>query len=146
MASTITVPDALRQVFPGCPESVGQARAWVLSCLPAGCPRAADVALVVSELATNAVLHSASGASGGRYALQVERDSQGRSVGVTCIDLGPALVPASAGDWDRDGGRGLAIVRELADGYDVIATESSRTVWCRLDWRGGNPAEGVCRG
>ncbi|MFI7455463.1 ATP-binding protein [Nonomuraea sp. NPDC049714] len=132
MTSTITVPAAHRQVFPGCPESIGQARAWVLSCLPAGCPRADDVALVVSELATNAVLHSASGATGGRYALQVELDRQSHSVGVTCIDLGPALVKAArpAGE----GGRGLALVKDLVDVYEVRAEPTCRTVCCWLDW------------
>jgi anti-sigma regulatory factor (Ser/Thr protein kinase) len=128
MATTIrTVRDVRR--FPGLPESIGQARAWVAGLLPAGCPRADDVALVVSELATNAVLHSASGAPGGVFEIRV--DVEPGVVAVAVADAGPALVPAS-----RQGefGRGLVLVATLADAYEAIAGEAGRTAWCRLDW------------
>ncbi|MEU6721580.1 ATP-binding protein [Nonomuraea sp. NPDC046802] len=132
MATTIKAPAACSRSFQGVPAAIGEARAWATRALPQGCSRVDDVALVVSELATNAILHSASGAPGGRFALQVEVDSDAQSVGVTCIDLGPALVkvPRPAGE----GGRGLALVRELADSYEVRAEPTSRTVCCWLDW------------
>ncbi len=50
----VTVTRARQREFPGLPEQISAARAWAVSCLPAGCPRADDVALVVSELVTNA--------------------------------------------------------------------------------------------
>ncbi|MFC7593608.1 ATP-binding protein [Nonomuraea antimicrobica] len=100
--------------------------------LPTGCDRVDDVVLVVSELTTNAVMHSASGAPGGRFALQVEVDAAAHSVGVTCIDLGPALVKAARPEGE--GGHGLALVKHLADSYEVRAEPTSRTVCCWLDW------------
>jgi serine/threonine-protein kinase RsbW len=113
--------------FPGIPESVARARLAVGVLLP-GCPRLADVLLVVSELATNAVLHSASGALGGSYRLRVEVGPD--AVEVAVDDQGPALFPArrAAGE----GGHGLHLVAELADDYEVTVTETGRTAWCRL--------------
>ncbi|MEQ4724991.1 ATP-binding protein [Nonomuraea sp. B19D2] len=131
--TTISVPTACARSFEGTADSVGVARAWVREVLPTGCGRVDDVLLVVSELATNAVLHSASGGPGGRYAVQLEVDPGARSVGVTCIDLGPALVPAAR--LVGEGGYGLALVKQLADTYEVRAEPTSRTVCCWLDWR-----------
>lgn len=116
--------------IPGDAAQLSLARAWVLALLPTGCPRADDVALVVSELATNAVLHSASGMPGGTVDVLV--DVEPDAVALAVVDQGPALAPARrpAGE----GGYGLALVAALADAYEVTATETGRTVWCRLDW------------
>jgi serine/threonine-protein kinase RsbW len=116
--------------IPGHPETLALARSWVLGLLPEACPRAADVALVVSELATNAVLHSASGAPGG--VVDVLVDVEPDAVALAVVDQGPALLPAlrPAGE----GGYGLTLVREVVDAYEVTSTEAGRTVWCRLDW------------
>lgn len=122
--------------LPGTAHSVPQARAWALAHLPDSCPRADDLALVVSELVTNAVLHSASGEPTGSFDLIVEVKSD--CVEVTVIDQGPALVPASRGDDVF--GRGLDLVQELVDDYDVVATQASRTVWCRLHWPTTQPS------
>jgi hypothetical protein len=51
------------RVFAGCPESVGAARALVAGF--ASGSAADDVALMTSELVTNAILHSASRLPGG---------------------------------------------------------------------------------
>ncbi|MBX6386694.1 MAG: ATP-binding protein [Microbispora sp.] len=117
--------------LPGLPESVSAARAFAAGCLPVGCPRADDVALVVSELATNAVLHSASGAPGGTFVVLV--DAEPGAVAVAVADQGPALVPGVRPLGE--GGHGLHLVAELADAYEVTTTETCRTAWCRLDWR-----------
>ncbi|MGV9534017.1 ATP-binding protein [Streptosporangium sandarakinum] len=119
------------RTFPGMPEQVPAARAWALSCLPAGCPRAVDVALVVSELVTNAVLHSLSGAPGGVFTVRVEITAA--AVEISVIDQGPRPVPArrepDASGW------GLAdIVARLADAYEATLSPAGRTAWCRLDW------------
>lgn len=121
-----------QRVFPGTAEQVGAARTWVLALLPAGCPRADDVALVASELVTNALVHSISGAAGGEFTVRVAA-TETTSVAVTVLDQGPRPVPArreaGASGW------GLAdIVTALADAYEVTATPAGRTTWCRLDW------------
>ncbi|RVX39128.1 histidine kinase-like protein [Nonomuraea polychroma] len=132
MATTITMPTACARSFDGTRASICQARAWVREVLPAGCGRVDDVLLVVSELVTNAILHSASGEPGGRYALQLEVNPPAHSVGVTCIDMGPALAPAVR--QEGEGGRGLTIVKKLAATYEMRAEPTSRTVCCWLDW------------
>lgn len=110
---TVAEPPAVTAIctraFAGCPESVSAARAWVAGFLP-GSPAADDVALLTSELFTNAVLYSASGLPGGLVTVSV-RTGDG-SVRVDVIDQGdlpPGLAPS------RGLGAGLVIVCELAD-------------------------------
>jgi hypothetical protein len=57
------------QTFPGHPDQVGQARAFLARILD-GCPAADDAVLLASELAANAVAHSASGQPGGSFTLR----------------------------------------------------------------------------
>lgn len=116
--------------IPGDATYLPVARAWVVGLLPTGCPRADDVALVVSELATNAVIHSASGMPGG--VVDVLVDIEADAVALAVVDQGPALVPAMRPEGES--GRGLQIVTALADAYEVTTTPTGRTVWCRLDW------------
>ncbi|MFC3982826.1 ATP-binding protein [Streptosporangium jomthongense] len=130
------------RAFAGVPEQVPAARVWALGCLPAGCPRAVDVALVTSELVTNAVLHSLSGVPGGAFTVQVEVTAA--AVEVSVIDQGPRPVPArreaGASGW------GLAdIVACLADAYEATLTPAGRVAWCRLDWAASSatPADGM---
>ncbi|MFI6498713.1 ATP-binding protein [Nonomuraea typhae] len=130
MEIVLPLPVAHSRNWPGEPQSLGECRAWVRRVLPEGCPRAADVLQVVGELAANAVMHSTSGAPGGRYAVQVEVGPE--SVGVTVMDLGPVLVKAVRPLGE--GGHGLAIVRELADGYDAVEWPCGRIVTCWLDY------------
>jgi anti-sigma regulatory factor (Ser/Thr protein kinase) len=58
------------EAFPGSPEQVGNARRAVRSYL-GSCPASDDVTLIVSELATNAIVHSRSG-HGGTFAVRAE--------------------------------------------------------------------------
>ena len=57
-------PVTVTRSFPGTPEAVSAVRAWVAGFVP-GSAVADDVALITSELVTNAVLHTASGLPGG---------------------------------------------------------------------------------
>ncbi len=97
------------RAFAGSPASVSQARAWVTSFLPAS-PAADDVALMTSELVTNAIVHSGSGLPGGEVLVSV---STGRTwIRVDVFDQGElsASIDAPPGL-----GLGLEIVARLAD-------------------------------
>ena len=100
---------AVTRSFPGRPESVSAARSWVAGFFPVPAT-AADAALMTSELATNAVLYSASGLPCGTFTVSV-RTGDG-SVLVDVIDQGE-IAPRMAGS--RGLGQGLALVTALAD-------------------------------
>jgi anti-sigma regulatory factor (Ser/Thr protein kinase) len=83
----------------------------------------ASVALMVSELATNAVVHA-------RSAFVVTVDRTGSSVQVEVSDQGqgnPQLISATPQDPH---GRGLRIVERLSDSWGI----EGRSVWFTLEW------------
>ena len=83
-------PPVTAQVFPGHAGQVRAARRFLAGVLD-GCPAADEALLCVSELATNAVLHSRSGRPGGRFT--VRATMQAGSVRVEVADEG--------GPWRR---------------------------------------------
>ncbi len=115
--------------FPAVPARVGAARSFAGSVL-AGCPAAEDAALCLSELATNAVLHSRSAARGGYFTVSVRHGDGGIRVAVT--DQG--------GNWGEPAqpggqhGRGLVIVSQVASAWGRSGSrEAGWTVWFALD-------------
>ncbi|MHC3451378.1 ATP-binding protein [Streptomyces prasinus] len=118
------------------PAEVGRARRWTRSRL-AGSGIAADeplaetLILLVSELVTNAVVHtgcpavlrlSLPGAAAGEATVRLEvADRSDR-----------APVPRCA-DGDATGGRGLALVDGLADRWGWSTDEVGKRIWCELD-------------
>src|SRR5689334_21623361 len=115
--------------YGGRPEHVRQARADARDLL-AGCPAADDVILCLSELATNAVLHSHSRRPGGTFTVRIE----GRPGAYVRLEVeddgGPWLAPAP----DPGSGRGLDIIGALAAEWGVATSPEGRTVWALLDW------------
>jgi anti-sigma regulatory factor (Ser/Thr protein kinase) len=112
-------------VFRGEPDQVSQARREVARYLE-GCPAAEDAELIVSELVTNAALHSRS-----RYGmLTVHSERYPGYVWIEVKDAGGTWEP---GDGD-EGGRGLAIVTALAAEWGVDGDATGRTVWARIEW------------
>ncbi|SEG94979.1 Anti-sigma regulatory factor (Ser/Thr protein kinase) [Thermomonospora echinospora] len=100
-------------VFAGDPQTVSEARALVreaLADLPADLR--GDALTCVSELATNALLHTASGDKGGKYTVRTQVGDDGRVlVEVTdegTADSAPWVPPAGS-----ECGRGLRIVTAL---------------------------------
>jgi anti-sigma regulatory factor (Ser/Thr protein kinase) len=95
-----------------------------------GCPVADDVILCVSELATNAAVHSDS-RSGGTFTVRTE-SCPGADVRIEVEDAGGPWVTSAP---DPTHGRGLDIVRALADDWGVTTTPAGRAVWARITWR-----------
>jgi anti-sigma regulatory factor (Ser/Thr protein kinase) len=128
------IPPRFRQSFAGQPGQVAHARHFVAAAL-AGCPAASDAELLASELATNAVQHSASG-HGGAFVVAISH-APGR-VRVTVTDGGSATRPAVhvAGPQDELelSGRGLLLVDVLADrwGYASEPGHDGGAVWFEL--------------
>jgi serine/threonine-protein kinase RsbW len=120
-----------RRVFPGCHQQVAHARRFVRRALD-GCPVTDEAVLCVSELAANALLHTASG-DGGAFEVTVQRAAS--SVRVAVRDDGSHLTPAArALDAVSEDGRGLGMVALVADQWGQSGDEHGRTVWFELRW------------
>jgi serine/threonine-protein kinase RsbW len=92
--------------------------------------------LVLSELFTNAVLHTDSGqivcrieASGGRLRIEVADEGLGLDEA-----LGTCESPYPAQSTDAENGRGLVLVDALADSWGVITADrrAGCTVWAEI--------------
>lgn len=130
-------PQAWISVFPARPDQVRRARHGLARAL-GDCPVADDALLCLSELASNAVLHSASRLPGGTFTVRADIHP-GYHVRIEVHDRG--------GTWrqaDHADGRlhGLAIVRTLAQSAGVYGDESvGWTAWAQLAW----PSQGLRR-
>lgn len=123
------------RVFPNTLPSVSEARHFtqeVLGDLPR--ERAEEIAVMVSELTTNSVSHAASD-----FTITIRRSVDEVYIGVS--DMGPGEPALRSPRPTEPSGRGLQIVRELADRWGVIpaANASGKTVWFSVDldrdWR-----------
>lgn len=114
--------------YPGVPESVAAVRHQVAAVL-AGVPCAEDVIYALSEVVTNAVVHSQSGEPGGEFAVIVDV-IPGWLVRIAVIDQG--------GPWKESAPdfypHGLEIVRRLAASVRIADNEDGRTVRVFLRW------------
>ena len=126
-------PDLGLRVFAGEPCRVPEARAFVARAL-VGCPARETLLTCVSELAANAIAHTASG-SGGMFAVEVIRPADGVAL-IAVTDAGSLREP-SVHDADdlAEGGRGLALVAALASRWGHHrAAGGGRTVWAEATW------------
>ncbi len=121
-------PDrAATWTWPPDPASVGQARAAVRERLDQwGLAELSDTAaLIVSELATNAITYAR-----GRYSLRLVRGETGLACEVTDDSyVAPQLRHAEA---DDEGGRGLVITSSLTNRWGVRPTAAGKTIWAEL--------------
>ncbi|WP_370410523.1 ATP-binding protein [Streptomyces fradiae] len=127
--------------LPSDPASVSTARRYVAEVLTSwGLDSATETAdavrLIVSELATNAVLHTFGQSPTFTVDVRLERDEQ-LHIGVTdSHPRWPQRLPAAV---QQDNGRGMVIIRSLtkeAGGrLSVTPTaEGGKTVWINLPW------------
>lgn len=121
-------PRTAELALPGVTASIPQARRFTTDTLVAwGFEQLVDAgALVVSELATNAVLHARSAFT---VRLRIEADGQLRVEVVDASVRQPELRRHSQGATT---GRGMAIVAELADDWGVDPEVVGKVVWVRL--------------
>jgi serine/threonine-protein kinase RsbW len=103
-----TGPARRVRIFPGHPAQVAEARAFVAAAL-AGCPARETLLTCASELAANAIAHTASGA-GGVFAVEVTRPVEGRAVVAVSDAGGPGEPVVRDADELAEAGRGLALV------------------------------------
>lgn len=118
--------------FPGQPDQVGKARRFITDLLGEDWPRIDDVLVLASEIASNAVRHTASGEDG-QFDVSVAVFAAGLAVRVAVADQGGASEPVMASSADDDGmpigGRGLRIVDVLADRWGHRGDDLGRLVW-----------------
>jgi len=95
-------------------------------------PVSDDLVLLVSELSTNAILHSRSGHPDRTFTVRVTLYPGDYAWGEV-EDQGGAW---TAGEADDEHGRGLTIVAAVAgDGnWGIDGSAVSRAAWIRLDW------------
>ena len=125
-----------RRRFPGEERQLGVIRRWLGSLLPDS-PARDDLAVVATELGTNAIRHTASGQGGW---LVVEITWYGPVVRVTVGDNGGPTEPRVIDDPAAEHGRGLLLVRGLSLRTGVCGDHRGRLVWADLLWESTDPA------
>ncbi len=118
-----------RRAFPGRADQIAKARDFTRRVL-ASCPMLDEATLLVGELATNAVTHTATG-SGGQFDVIIYRDET--AVIIAVMDEGSDNAPANRPhDLLAEDGRGLRLVELIADRWGYCGNERGRTIWLEL--------------
>jgi anti-sigma regulatory factor (Ser/Thr protein kinase) len=113
--------------FEASEDSVGAARRFVTGIISDTPTDVQDsVAVMVSELATNALLH----ASGG---FEVAVDRSELTVSVSVSDRGDGAPVLQSPKFSEPHGRGLRIVTALSDQWGVSATSDGKAVWFHIN-------------
>ena len=113
----------------GHPAQVACARHFVRRAL-ASSPAADDAELLTSELAANAIQHTASGSS----TFEVVICRRPATARIAVIDAGAPTTPAPANPGSLDAsGRGLALVEALAAQWGHQGNRHGRVVWFEID-------------
>jgi anti-sigma regulatory factor (Ser/Thr protein kinase) len=108
------------------PESVPPARKFVLAVAGTGDYEVDDrLSALVSELATNAVLHART-----PFRIRVWNDQDRIRVAVSDLSIHGPVARAYAPTQPT--GRGLMIVESLADSWGVIPERGGKSVWFEI--------------
>jgi anti-sigma regulatory factor (Ser/Thr protein kinase) len=123
--------DPVRLRLPGGPDAVSAARRGLDPLEPqVGTGLLQDLRLLVSELVTNSVRHSA---EGGPDAVELEVRVTQHRVHVCVTDSGPGFEASPRGHEDDPGsGWGLFLVEQISDRWGVEVNGSTQ-VWFELE-------------
>lgn len=121
---------------PGSPEDVGRARRWTRDVLR-NSPCADDAALIVTELSTNAVLHTHTDAAAddqppGTFYVSLSVSEALVSISVTDSGATKTAPTVEHPDTDETHGRGLAMVTALAHHVETHGDQHGHTVTAHL--------------
>lgn len=116
-----------RLTVPSLPASIASVRRFAVgACRASGHGQMCEVvALLVSEIATNALVH-------GTGEVQVRVTTRGAAVRVEVADDSPRMPEPRAAGLLEEGGRGLALVESLASQWGVHRQGSGKVVWFEL--------------
>lgn len=115
-----------RRIFTPEPSEVFAARHFVADALHGWGLASDDLPLLVSELATNAVLHA-------RSDFEVSVSRRGSRVRVEVFDQNTRLPSFAVAPPDAYSGRGLMLLRELASAWGVEShSDVGKTIWFEL--------------
>lgn len=132
-----SVPQTFSRTFPAVPAQVGEARRFLAGLLD-GCPVADDAVLCLSELVSNAVVHSHSRHPGGSFTVRVQL--HGQRLHVEVCDQGGPWHPPGRASADEQNGRGLLIVGQLAVRWGCEGhSQYGWTVWYEIECRLSGP-------
>jgi serine/threonine-protein kinase RsbW len=119
------------RTYPAVPAEAAGVRRFLAGLLDAG-PAADDAVLCLSELASNAIVHSRSREPGGSFTVRVQLTGQHLRVEVS--DHGGPWHPRTPPSPDDPGGRGLLIVGKLASRWGCEGhSHQGWTVWFELN-------------
>jgi anti-sigma regulatory factor (Ser/Thr protein kinase) len=109
------------------PASASRARQLARDRLRVVCPPDVldTVALLVTELVTNAILHA-------RTPMQLELVAHPDHIRLCVEDASPQHPQVRHYDSAAVTGRGLALVEQLATSWGVEPTPSGKAVWCEI--------------
>jgi anti-sigma regulatory factor (Ser/Thr protein kinase) len=110
-------------------DAASAARSFALGIVGPDDARCDDVALVVSELASNAVLHART-----PFSVRLRIDATGR-IRVEVRDASAVQPTRRRYSADAVTGRGLRIIEACTDRWGVEAEADGKVVWCELDAR-----------
>ena len=124
---------------PGLPEEIGRARRWTRDVLRDS-PHADDAALIVSELGSNALMHSASGGPNGSFHISLHRSPGTVLLAVTDTGGSTTAPHIETPDENHTHGRGLSLVTALANRVRVSGDDYGRTVTVEMADEPDEPA------
>jgi anti-sigma regulatory factor (Ser/Thr protein kinase) len=114
--------------IPGRPEHVREARAFAAKSLGDLHPALDNIALLTSELVTNAIMHTRSRNHGGAVQVLIAESAGGVRVEVS--DQGTELsAPVVRSEVFASDGHGLFLVQSIADQWGYVRDDNGTTVW-----------------